>query len=112
MVAGARAWLAGFAACCVRAGRACGVCVAGSAAGRSARPGVPLLARGVAAEVSAGGPRQWAWRTEWLRTCEFQKRKIDFVLAWYVTNDTFGRETSLQAITFVRIPSRFAGNIT
>ena len=73
MVAGARAWLAGFAACCARAGRACGVCVAGSAAGRSARPGVPLLARGVAAEASAGGPRQWARRTEWLRTCGFQK---------------------------------------
>ena len=80
MVAGARAWLAGFAACCARAGRACGVCVAGSAAGRSAWSGVPLLARGVAAEVtaevSAGGPRQWARRTEWLRTCEFQKKSF------------------------------------
>ena len=55
---------------------ACGACVAGFAAGRSARPGVPLLARGIAAEVSAGGPRQWARRTEWLRTCESQKRVL------------------------------------
>ena len=45
---------------------------------RWARPGVQLLARGVAVEASAGGPRRRAWRTEWLRTCElhaeFQKR--------------------------------------
>ena len=59
--------------------RACGACVwcvrrGLRGRGRSARPGVPSLAWGVAAEASAGGPRRRAWRTEWLRTCEFQKR--------------------------------------
>ena len=53
-----------------RVGRARCACVADSTGGRRARPGVQLLARGVAVEASASGPRRRAWRTERLRTCE------------------------------------------
>ena len=56
----AHAWLAGFAACCARAGRARGACVAGSTGGCSEHPGVSSPGRGVALEARAGRPRRRA----------------------------------------------------